>query len=166
MNILSNEEKLLLEIERHIVNGDVPCLSKDTMEWGGADVIICSVVDDMKLGWIQNQPMVISMQLLEPKRRLVVTKYAKELSWLFYQMREAAVNKIDFISKYDFYGLLAQSAINFMGLNKEFELQDLLLAVFYAGKEYLRDAPDLSSIMSDEELEEIENEKEEENDDE
>jgi hypothetical protein len=103
---------------------------------------------------------------LNPKRRLVVTKYAKELSWLFYQMKNAAVNKIDYISKYDFYGILAQTAINFIELNKEFELKDLLLAVFYSGKEYLRDAPDLSSVISDDELEELESEQEEDNDDE
>jgi hypothetical protein len=166
MNILSNEEKLLLEIEKHIVNGDVSNLSKDTEEWGGADVVIHCVMDENDRRWIQNQPMVISMQLLEPKRRLVVTKYAKELSWLFYQMKNAAVNKIDYISKYDFYGILAQTAINFIELNKEFELKDLLLAVFYSGKEYLRDAPDLSSVISDDELEELESEQEEDNDDE
>ncbi len=166
MNIQSNEEKLLLEIEKHIVNGDVPGLSKDTVEWSGADVIICSVADDMARRWIDNKPMVVSMQLLEPRRRLVVTKYAKELSWLFYQMRDAAKNKIDFVSKYDFYGLLAQSAINFIELNKEYEMSDLLLAVYYAGKEYLRDAQDLHTIMSDEELEELEDGQEEDADEE
>jgi|GEM_PF-4088955 hypothetical protein len=53
MNILSNEEKLLLEIEKHIVNGDVSHLSTDTEDWGGADVVIHCVMDENDRRWIQ-----------------------------------------------------------------------------------------------------------------
>jgi hypothetical protein len=49
----------------------------------------------------------------------VITSCSKELSWLFYRLKDIFVGTIDLTSKYDFYGRLAQSAINYIEENKE-----------------------------------------------
>ncbi len=65
-------------------------------------------------------------------------KWSKELSWLFYQLKNLFSEKIDYVSKYDFYGLLGQSAIDYLTNNEE--LQDakgLLLTVLNTAKGFL-----------------------------
>lgn len=82
--------------------------------------------------------MVVSFQDLTPKRRAVITEYSKEQSWLFEQLKDIFTEEIDFASKYDFYGLLAQSAIDYLETNKDnLEMRDLLLAVTNASKRFL-----------------------------
>jgi len=111
--------KKLDELERKIESGEVSKEASTVKEWGGADVIISSQWNDNIKEWLGDQPLVVSLQKSEPKRRAVITEFAKELSWLFYQLRDTFTGEIDYISKYDFYGLLAQAAIDYLEKNKE-----------------------------------------------
>ena len=68
--------------------------------------------------------------------------YARELSWLFYQLKSIFSERIDYLSKYDFYGMLAQSAID--QITKGDKPQDdkaLLLAVLNKAKGFCEDEP-------------------------
>ena len=106
--------------------------------WSGADVIITEQVNDTHKAWLGNQPLVISFQQFDAIKRLVVTQHAVELSWLFIQLRELYSGRIDHVSKYDFYGELAQKAIDILNFtNDEISYEELLLAVLRQSKVYI-----------------------------
>jgi len=127
-------------LKRLISGGEIPPRAKEWDEWGGADVEILSHLDQSAKDWIQTQPMVISAQTLEPKRRVIVTGYSRELSWLFCQLRDIFSEQIDYVSKYDFYGSLAQSAIDYLNHNQGTEtLAELLVAVVEQSERWLGD---------------------------
>lgn len=101
--------------------------------WGGADVVIVNDLDEATQDWLGAQPnVIISSQKTEPRRRAVVTSFAEELSWLFYRLRETCSEHLDHVSKYDFYGTLAQSAMDYLdrhrGTANQTELLSLVLA--------------------------------------
>jgi hypothetical protein len=149
----------LVKLEQQIKTEDISQIAIRTKEWGGADVIICKHVDENIKKWVFEQigikagqeekslnkttkktweaPTVTSYDLPEQRRRLVITEYSRELSWLFEQLRDIFSGEIDYMSKYDFYGRLAQSAIDYIAKDKENkEMKDLLLTVLRTAKEY------------------------------
>lgn len=134
--------KQIEDLEQRIMTSDVSVEARTVKEWGGADVIIKARLDEDTQNWLGNQPLVISLQSTEPRRRAVITNYAKELSWLFYQLRGIFSERIDYVSKYDFYGLLAQSAIDHVATNKETQdAKPLLLSVLNTAKGFCEDEP-------------------------
>ena len=71
-------------------------------------------------------------------RRVVVTKYAIELSWLFIQLRELYYERINSVSKYDFYGELAQKAIDQVNeTDNKCSADELLFEVLRTSKIYI-----------------------------
>jgi len=127
----------LEDLKKQVIETDISEISKETELWGGADVIICEKMDrDIKI-WLENQPIVISSQMSDPRRRAVITNFAKELSWLFYQLKKIFSERIDYSSKYDFYGLLAQSAMEYLEEHEgEEELTELLLRVIDSSRTF------------------------------
>ena len=118
------------ELKLQISGQSIPSKARDWEEWGGADVMILGRMDQSSKDWVGTQPIVISAQKLAPKRRVVVTKFSRELSWLYCQLRDIFSERIDYVSKYDFYGLLAQSAIEYLERNQGTETSTgLLIAV-------------------------------------
>jgi hypothetical protein len=99
-------EELREKVNRGKVNAE------GVREWGGADVVIASRRTPQLTRWQNDSGIVISLQSSVPRKRLVVTPYARELSWLFYQLRDIFASRIDSLSKYDFYGALAQAALD------------------------------------------------------
>jgi hypothetical protein len=133
----STIQKQIDELKQLIESNNIPIEAKKDIEWGGADVIITNEMNENCKKWVEDQPIVISTQKYMPRRRLVVTKYSKELSWLFFQLREIFLEKINYISKYDFYGYLAQSAIDYLEKNENSQnLNDLLIAVLDGSKRF------------------------------
>ncbi|HSQ89702.1 hypothetical protein, partial [Romboutsia sp.] len=51
----------------------------------------------------------------------------KELSWLFYQLKDIFAGELNYISKPVFYGMLAQTSIDYLEKNKEDVKYDQLL---------------------------------------
>jgi hypothetical protein len=87
--------------------------------------------------WIDDQPIVISFQRTIPKRRIIVTDYEKELSWLFEKFRDIYSDMLDYNSKYAFYGYIAQSVIDYLSVNKNHsQMNELLLYAINKSKEY------------------------------
>ena len=106
-------------------------------EWGGADVVIRSNLDKNTERWLEEPTLVVSGQNTIPKRRAVITPCSKELSWLFYKLKEIFRGEIDFTSKYDFYGLLAQEAIEYLELyENNVNCKMLLISVLKKAKNY------------------------------
>jgi len=135
------EQNIWTELERveeRLQTEDISRKASTTREWRGADVIISKGLDNNFQKWLTGQPLVISSQDTEPRRRAVITEYSKELSWLFYKLREIFSDRIDYTSKFDFYGSLAQSAIDYLGKNKETrDVKALLLTVLSTSKGFL-----------------------------
>jgi hypothetical protein len=130
----------LEELESKIRASDISVLAEDVREWGGADVVISSTLNQSTKKWLENQPLVLSLQSTEPRRRAVITKHAKELSWLFCELRDLFSARVDYISKYDFYGLLAQSAIDYLARNEAAtDPKGLLLAVLDSSRKFFEE---------------------------
>lgn len=125
----------LQKIYNHIINNEVPELAFNTKEWGGAGIII---MDPEGKTNINGYP-ITENQIKENLRGkiCVFTKYSKELSWLFYELRDAGIRKIDFLNKYFFYEMLATNAISYIEANEEIDLKELLLKVYDIGKFFL-----------------------------
>ena len=108
----------LSNLIKYISKNPIPISDKD---WGGADVLISSKKLSKKK----------SMEWLEAGKILVVTKYSKELSWLFMELRDIHYKHciIDYASKYGFFGRLGDAAIHSIqkhGDNKDKMLNDVL----------------------------------------
>jgi hypothetical protein len=131
--------KTYLEIrsELHRLKKIIESTDKDSLpkqpDWGGADVIITREVTDSHREWLGTQPIVVSFQNTEPRRRLIVTSFHQELSWLFIQMRDLFSGHLDYITKFDFYGSLAENAIQV----KKRDSKQILFAVIDAALVYL-----------------------------
>jgi hypothetical protein len=142
-----NEMKLDLlrqigDLKQRIETTDISSAAEAVDEWGGADVIIQKTLDPDIERWLGDQATVISLQSTEPRRRAVITKYSRELSWLFYELGGVFFEEIDYASKYDFYGRLAQSAIDYLASNEEIQdAKGLLLTVLNASKDFGGDSP-------------------------
>ena len=151
---LSNDALLLRinDLRTKIVNEDIQKIAKNMSEfkdtlknyekgnnvWSAADVIITEQINDTHKAWLENQPIVLSFQQFDAMKRLVVTQHAFELSWLFIQLRELYSGRIDNVLKFDFYGELAQKAIDTINFtNDENSYEELLLAVLRQSKVYI-----------------------------
>jgi hypothetical protein len=106
-------------------------------EWGGADVIIRNKLNENERKWLGRQNIVLSFQKNEPRRRAVITEFSKELSWTFIRLRDIFGENINYISKYDFYGSLAQAAIEYIEDSGEHtECKQLLYVVLDAARNF------------------------------
>lgn len=129
-------ERDLERLKERVVSGDFASELEGLRLWGGGDVIIHTKMTPTIKKWLEDQPLVISPQKLVPMRRAVITPCAKELTWLFHQLRDIYRGQMDHISKYDFFGLLAQSAIDYQENNPDYNCVDLLLAVIEGARKY------------------------------
>ena len=125
----------LKKLTEAIINGEVDT-SKVKRPWGGADVIIAASITKELKEWLGDQPIVISKQNTIPQRRLVITEHWKELSWLFDQVKVILADYIDYITKYDFYGSMADAANRFIENHEEYEAEELLLAALWEVRRY------------------------------
>jgi hypothetical protein len=127
-------------LERKIESGNIAKEASSIMEWAGADVIISSQLNDTIKEWFGDQFMVITLKKTDPRRRAVITEFSRELSWLFYQLRDILTKEIDYISKYDFYGMIAQASIDYLEKNQEnLKCDQLLYSVLDKARSFFKE---------------------------
>ena len=127
-------EKNLNQLEKNIKLGKFNENLEKIEEWGGADVIIAKEETLELKKWVGEESLVIALDgPMVDGNKLVITKNAKELSWLFYQLKDIFKDHIDFSNKYYFYGILAKSAILFIVENKNYKPEELLCYVLNNG---------------------------------
>jgi len=127
------------ELERCIFAGPFRDEALTTRMWGGADVIISDELTDETRKWLGSQGLVISYQSTEPRRRAVITPHAKELSLLFERLRDIAQGRIDHMSKYDFFGTLAQAGLDYQQDHPDDKSSEgLLRSVIDAARSFLK----------------------------
>jgi|AntAceMinimDraft_12_1070368.scaffolds.fasta_scaffold06920_2 hypothetical protein len=79
--------------------------------WGGAGVIMaCRVTDRIASFKAMDNAIQAQNENFVPNRIIVVTKYASELTWLFYKCKTIFNDKIHSMNKYYFYGMMAETA--------------------------------------------------------
>ena len=106
-------------LELKIWSGNIVREASSIMEWAGSDVIISSQLNDSIKEWFGDQFAVNTPEKTEPRRRAVITEFSKELSWLFYQLKDIFAGELNYISKPVFYGMLAQTSIDYLEKNQE-----------------------------------------------
>ncbi|EKD27881.1 MAG: hypothetical protein ACD_79C00511G0002 [uncultured bacterium] len=106
-------------LEQRINSEDYTMELDSIQEWGGADVIIGTKLTQGIKEWLGDQKIIISFQKSHARKRAVITEFSKELSWLFYQLSEIFREKLNSISKFDFYASIADSALHYLDENKE-----------------------------------------------
>ena len=112
---------------------------KKIKDWGGADVVVASKMTESLDRWIGSQPKVITgldykdYGIIENRRRLIITKYSKELSWLIYELKAIFLGFIDWSTKYEFYGLMAHQAQYKISIDSDCSCEDLLMYVVQEG---------------------------------
>lgn len=110
----SEKKKELDALSRKLLEEPTP----SAQEWGGADVVITSQQPQNQGGGFYLEP------------RYVVTHSAKQLSWLFVQLRDVFSDLYDSASKIEFFGRLANAALRYQNKCEGNEKQyDLLVAV-------------------------------------
>ncbi len=125
------------DLENTVKTADILKLAEGTEEWGGADVVIAARMNNDLEEWVGSQPMVISFQKMAPRRRLVLTRHSRELSWLFFRLKDIFYDRIDYINKYDFYGILAQAALDHIEkISGKSDLKAMLLDILAASKDF------------------------------
>lgn len=132
--MINDIEKNFDDIEEKIRSDYFIKVPDNVEEWKGADVIISAHINKELKKWRDQDNLVISTQQIQPRRRLIITEYSKELSSLFMQLKSIFQGELDYISKYDFYGTLAQAAIVYLDNNDNIECNDLLLNVLDAAR--------------------------------
>ena len=106
----------LKQLSATIASGDIP---REDQAWIGADVRIVRNAPKKNGGGFYPDP------------RYVETEYPLELSWVFFQLKDAfyAENLIDGCSKIEFFGRLANAAIRATGAKPEITCPELCRAV-------------------------------------
>ena len=100
----------------------------DGSTWYGADVLIVFEITKEMRFW----------RMRSPSKRIVATKHAKGLSWIFTILGKIYSQEIDSISKYFFYADLAEAANIYLLRSKDDgNLKDLLFEVVRSSKRYL-----------------------------
>ena len=126
-------------LEKDIKNKSYPNDLKKIKDWGGADVIVAPKMTESLDRCIDSQPEVITgldykdYGIIENRRRLVITRYSKELSWLIYELKAIFSGFIDWSTKYEFYGLMAHQAQYKISIDKDCSCEDLLMYVVREG---------------------------------
>lgn len=117
MNVDFQEKKAALDALLKKMRGEPIPTAK---EWSGADVVITPRQPETQGGGFYPEP------------RYVVTPNAKQLSWLFYQLRDIFSGLYDGTTKIELFGRLANAALRYQSRCKGEEKQiDLLFAVLH-----------------------------------
>lgn len=80
--------------------------------WQEYDVAIADTDDDEELSHWRRLPSESEQEFrrVEPHRRVVITRFAKELSWLFQELKKIHPSEIERHTNHDFYAELADEA--------------------------------------------------------
>ena len=107
-------DKLKLAIDNREYEGQM----KDA-PWQDYDVMVCQREDESVRHWRMTPPKdVHQFQQQGPRRRVVATRYASELAWLFGELKAIHAHEIELHTYHDFYAELADLASLYIEKNK------------------------------------------------
>ncbi len=109
-----HRKKLLHSLRERILKGDIP---KADQNWGGADVAIVDTLPEKTEEGFYPDPF------------FVATRYSLELSWLFEEIASVFKGQLDYQIKYEFFGQLANAAVEHIERYKDGDCTGLLVSV-------------------------------------
>jgi hypothetical protein len=102
-------EGQLLKLGQRFQAADAPSLyhqmQTDMPEWVGADVRVTSDPHDKPTDWLDNDAV-------------VMTRHAKPLTWLFFELRDIFAPWVNAGNKHGFFGALGQAARGYLAKNQ------------------------------------------------
>jgi hypothetical protein len=88
--------------------------------WHEFDVMVCPRENEAIRRWRKlPSSNVNEFHHMVPQHRVIETGYARELSWLFEQLRHIHVSEIERRTHFDFYAELAETAILFIEQHRQ-----------------------------------------------
>ncbi|MDO5510370.1 MAG: hypothetical protein Q4F57_06715 [Weeksellaceae bacterium] len=115
----------LIGLREIVLQDDVTSLAQSSSMFGGADIKI-----------VHTRPKPKPENSFYDEPQFVVTKYAKELSWLIFQLKDVFSSELNYMNKYEFYSRLAERA------NKSIEIHGEDLSRMF--QDVLDDAEDMA----------------------
>ena len=89
--------------------------------WREYEVMICERADDSANRWARlplTSQEVNEFQRTEPRRRIVATRYATSLVWLFQELARIHADESEFRTYHDFFAELADTANQYLDERK------------------------------------------------
>lgn len=105
-------DDMIKDIIKKIDNKDYIQECEKVKEFGGADVIVCK-----------------KAPYTDTSKIIVETKYSKEISWLIEQLKLVYSKDYDYISKYDFFATIANSAIKYITDNGDNDVEKMMKSI-------------------------------------
>lgn len=105
-------DDMIKDIIKKIDNKDYIQECEKVKEFGGADVIVC-----------QKAPYTNTSKII------VETKYSKEISWLIEQLKLIYSKDYDYISKYDFFATIANTANAYISTNGDKNIEEMMKSI-------------------------------------
>lgn len=111
--------KALGNIRTVIETKDIAALAADTGEWKGADLVVTSNPGYAASFYEYDSPCVTfgpqGITVTMARYTVVLTRYARELSWLMIQFRDSILDFIlQFMTKYEFYAIMGDAANKYL----------------------------------------------------
>ena len=92
-----------------------------TSYWREYEVMICERADDSAKRWARlplTSQQVNEFQRTEPRRRIIATRYATSLVWLFKELEKIHASEDEFRTYQDFFADLADTANEYLDERK------------------------------------------------
>lgn len=118
-----NHSSELAALQKEIQENDVTKLAENTELFGGAGISV------------EYEKPANQEDGFYPDPTFVVTRFAKELSWLIFRLQRIFENNLDFANKQSFYESLAAAANKAIKEDKD-NLQQILNNVLSAAREW------------------------------
>lgn len=135
----------LSQIRTAIETKDIAALSADTAEWKGADLVVTSDPKYAARFYEEYNPCFTfgprGLTVTMSRYTLVLTRYARQLSWLMVQFRNSILDFIlQFMTKYEFYAIMGDAANKYLRETPPYKqmAKDLVLFVLDDAEDLVR----------------------------
>lgn len=101
----------------------------DVELFAGADIIVSNSLTPEINRWLDGKELTEASSPNATGKSVVITKHARELSWLIYELKKLYSDEIDYLNKYEFYGNIARIANEYLMNNCDNEVESLLMYI-------------------------------------
>lgn len=111
-------QQKLDKLSQQILDRDFAHYQADGAVWEQYDVMIVHRANSDADHWARLPSQTTEYYHAEPRRRLIATRYANELIWLFEQLHAIHPEEIERYGWHDFYAILADAANHYIDVHK------------------------------------------------
>ncbi len=103
-------EQKLDKLSQQIAERAYENANHENSEWQEYDVMVVMRANEDAQRWARLPARTIEYHHSEPRRRLIATRYADDIIWLFKELSTIHPEEIERYSWHDFYAILADAA--------------------------------------------------------